>query len=170
MNNLIINEIDHSVFDLEWAKRGGVVYHYGDFCRYICDGENYNEIRAGQDGEFLIGVEKTVGLVSILTTEKVENSSYYLRMATPAECAEAGVEYIEPMHADIDSLEAQLAEARKDSERLDWVVGSCNDYGFDVCANNTMISRLYWIAGIDEIAHGKTPREAIDNAIKGGER
>jgi hypothetical protein len=96
MNNLIINEIDHSVFDLEWAKRGGVVRHYGDFCRYICDGYNYNEIRAGQDGEFLIGVEKTLGLVSILTAEKVENSSYYLRMATPAECAEAGVEYIEP--------------------------------------------------------------------------
>ena len=96
MNNLIINEIDYSVFDLEWAKRGGVVYHYGDFCRYICDGDNYNEIRAGQDGEFLIGEEKTVGLVSILTTEKVENSPYYLRMATPEECADAGVEYIEP--------------------------------------------------------------------------
>ena len=96
MNNLIINEIDYSIFDLEWAKRGGVVYHYGDFCRYICDGENYNEIRAGQDGEFLIGEEKTVGLVSILTTEKVENSPYYLRMATPAECAKAGIEYIEP--------------------------------------------------------------------------
>ena len=96
MNNLIINGIDHSKFDLEWAKRGGVVYHYCDFCRYICDGDNYNEIRAGQDGECLIGVEKTVGLLSILTTEKVENSPYYLRMATPAECAEAGVEYIEP--------------------------------------------------------------------------
>ena len=25
MNNLIINGIDHSVFDLDWAKRGGVV-------------------------------------------------------------------------------------------------------------------------------------------------
>ena len=24
MNNLIINGIDHSKFDLEWAKRGGV--------------------------------------------------------------------------------------------------------------------------------------------------
>ena len=96
MNNLIINGIDHSKFDLEWAKRGGVVYHYGDFCRYICEGDNYNDIRAGQDGEFLIGEEKTVGLVSILTTEKVENSPYYLRMATPYECAEAGIEYIEP--------------------------------------------------------------------------
>ena len=105
MNDLIINGIDYSVFDLEWAKRGGVVHHYGDFCRYICDGENYNEIRAGKDGEFLIGEEKTVGLVSILTTEKVENSPYYLRMATPAECAEAGIEYIEPpmMWRDIES-------------------------------------------------------------------
>ena len=25
MNNLIINNIDHSKFDLEWAKRGGVL-------------------------------------------------------------------------------------------------------------------------------------------------
>ena len=96
MNDLIINGIDHSVFDLEWAKRGGVVYHYCDFCRYICDGDNYNEIRAGQDGECLIGVEKTVGLVSILTIEKIENSPYYLRMATPDECAAAGVEYMAP--------------------------------------------------------------------------
>ena len=67
-------------------------------------------------------------------------------------------------------LRAQLAEARKDSERLDWVVCSCNDYGFDIGANNTVISRLYWIDGIDEIARGTTPREAIDNAMKGGER
>ena len=72
---------------------------------------------------------------------------------------------IEATQAEIDSLEAQLAEARKDSERLDWVVGSCNDYGFDIGANHTVISRLYWIDGIDEIARGKTPREAIDNAI-----
>ena len=96
MSDLIINGIDHSKFDLEWAKRGGIVYHYGDFCRYICDGDNYNEIRAGQDGEHIIGVEKTVGLISILTIEKVENIPYYMRMATPSECAEAGIEYIEP--------------------------------------------------------------------------
>ena len=76
---------------------------------------------------------------------------------------------IEAMQTEIDSLEAQLAEARKDSERLDWVVCSCNDYGFDIGANNTVISRLYWIDGIDEIARGTTPREAIDNAMKGGE-
>ena len=96
MSDLIINGIDYSKFDLEWAKRGGIVYHYGDFCRYICDGDNYNEIRAGQDGEHIIGVEKTVGLISILTIEKVENIPYYMRMATPSECAEAGIEYIEP--------------------------------------------------------------------------
>lgn len=96
MKNLIINGIDHGKFDIEWAKRGGIVYHYGDFCRYICDGDNYNEIRAGQDGEHIIGVEKTVGLISILTIEKVDNIPYYMRMATPNECAVAGIEYIEP--------------------------------------------------------------------------
>ena len=29
MKNLIINGIDHSKFDLEWAKRGGVVAQKG---------------------------------------------------------------------------------------------------------------------------------------------
>ena len=44
---------------------------------------------------------------------------------------------IEAMQAEIDSLEAQLAEARKDSERLDWVVDSGNDYGFDIGAKSS---------------------------------
>lgn len=42
-------------------------------------------------------------------------------------------------------------------------------YNVWIGANNTVINRLYWIDGIDEIARGKTPREAIDNAMKGGE-
>ena len=32
MNNLIINGIDHSVFDIEWAKHGGVVYNKAKSC------------------------------------------------------------------------------------------------------------------------------------------
>ena len=34
MNNLIINGIDHSKFDLEWAKRGGVVRHFDGDVQY----------------------------------------------------------------------------------------------------------------------------------------
>ena len=28
--NLIINGVEHAKFDLEWAKRGGVIYHADD--------------------------------------------------------------------------------------------------------------------------------------------
>ena len=84
MNNLIINGIDHSKFDLEWAKRGG---------RLICEHE---------------GGERTLGVLS-LTGDSIEtgtllfgvipiwqeNQQWIARMATPAECAEAGIEYIE---------------------------------------------------------------------------
>ena len=97
MNNLIINEIDHSVFDLEWAKRGGVLVSL--------ESENTR-----------INVFK---FLRIVTAEKIEVSTmsqlcfvtnFYeyrrvFRMATPSECAEAGIEYIEPpmMWRDIES-------------------------------------------------------------------
>ena len=159
MNDLIINGIDHSVFDLDWAKRGGVVMLEEHMAKvtYVCNisGSVY--------------VAQTLGQKAFNGESFTNVSPQLLRMATPDECHKAWIEYIEPMQAEIDSLEAQLEEARKDSERLDWVVGSCNDYGFDIGVNHTVISRLYWIDGIDEIARGKTPREAIDNAIKGGE-
>ena len=88
MNNLIINGVDHSVFDLEWAKRGGVLVSL--------ESENTR-----------INVFKFLRSV---TAEKIEVSTmsqlcfvtnFYeyrrvFRMATPNECAEAGIEYIEP--------------------------------------------------------------------------
>ena len=88
---------------------------------------------------------------------------------------------IEAMQAEIDSLKAQLAQARKDSERLDWIIFKGGAIGisdsvdfnenFDEIPNSAHFKaeRLYWIDGVDEIARGSTPREAIDNAMKGGE-
>ena len=97
MNELIINGIDHSVFDLEWAKRGGVLVSL--------ESENTR-----------INVFKFLRSV---TAEKIEVSTmsqlcfvtnFYeyrrvFRMATPDECATAGIEYIEPpmMWRDIES-------------------------------------------------------------------
>ena len=57
---------------------------------------------------------------------------------------------IDAMQAEIDSLEAQLAEARKDSERLDYVLSDASNH---FLKNLTLHSR-----------------ERIDNASKGGER
>ena len=88
MNNLIINGIDHSKFDLEWAKRGGVLVSL--------ESENTR-----------INMFK---FLRSITAEKIEVSTmsqlcfvtnFYeyrrvFRMATPSECAEAGIEYIEP--------------------------------------------------------------------------
>ena len=104
MSDLIINGIDHSKFDLEWAKRGGVIREYSQLCKYVCPSENYSDIREGQDGEILLGHEQNVGLVYFDGTIS-ENAPYYLRMATPSECAKAGIDYIEPpmMWRDIES-------------------------------------------------------------------
>ena len=104
MSDLIINGIDHSKFDLEWAKRGGVIREYSQLCKYVCPSENYSDIMEGQDGEILLGHEQNVGLV-YFDGAISENAPYYLRMATPSECADAGIDYIEPpmMWRDIES-------------------------------------------------------------------
>ena len=88
MNNLIINGIDHGKFDIERAKRGGVLVSL--------ESENTR-----------INMFK---FLRSITAEKIEVSTmsqlcfvtnFYeyrrvFRMATPSECAEAGIEYIEP--------------------------------------------------------------------------
>ena len=84
---------------------------------------------------------------------------------------------LEAMQTEIDSLEAQLAEARNDSERLDWIILKGGDIGISNSIDRSdmqnsvyfTLDRLYWIEGFDEIARGATPREAIDKAMKGGE-
>lgn len=77
-----------------------------------------------------------------------------------------------------NNIRAQLAEARKDSERLDWVVKGGED-SFRVVGEKTTwdgkficykVWEVYWIDGFDGVGEGKTSRQAIDNAMKGGER
>jgi hypothetical protein len=83
MNNLIINGIDHSVFDLEWAKRGGVLVSL--------ESEN-TQINVFK---FLRSV--TAEKIEVSTMSKlcfVTNFYEYrrvFRMATPAECADIKV-------------------------------------------------------------------------------
>ena len=71
---------------------------------------------------------------------------------------------IEAMQAEIDSLEAQLAEARKDSELLEFLIVSGKrvyqtEDGDFFCSNYpTHINRVF-----------DNARDAIRNAMKGGE-
>ena len=103
MNNLIINGIDHSKFDLEWAKRGGVVLIIHDdsqlkilanLAKYVGEWAYFiNTTRyAIPDCE----VYFTCGLSGSSDLEMSSDTHYVERMATPSECAEAGIEYIEP--------------------------------------------------------------------------
>ena len=89
--NLIINEIDHSVFDLEWAKRGGVVK------TSVCEQPAFAKC---------LGVKQDGRALFMFFINEDENERWHygfvypqnfntLSMATPSECAEAGVEYIE---------------------------------------------------------------------------
>ena len=86
MNNLIINGIDHSNFDIEWAKRGGVLSLKSHLCKmtYFCT------------------ISGLITVANILAQKTFNSESHasveqdVLRMATPNECAEAGIEYIEP--------------------------------------------------------------------------
>ena len=86
MNDLIINGIDYSVFDLELAKRGGVVMlkKYLAKVTYVCN-------ISGS-----VHVAQTLGR-KVFNGESFANvSPRLLRMATPDECRKAGSEYIEP--------------------------------------------------------------------------
>ena len=90
--NLIINGVDHAKFDLEWAKRGGVLM-YGAKASQLLKLLKLVE----HDGEFPWCIP-----MSRKPNGKIERSRqlaliidpYHLRMATPAECEAAGIEYI----------------------------------------------------------------------------
>ena len=107
--NLIIDGVDHAKFDLEWAKRGG---------RLICEHE---------------GGERTLGVLS-LTGDSIEtgtllfgvipiwqeNQQWIARMATPAECEAAGVEYIKRPVSDqsLSDLQQRAQAALRYAEKL----------------------------------------------------
>ena len=73
LSNLIINEIDYSKFDLEWAEHGGWCIVRGEVCKLI---SKATYISSDTDTLFVRAVAE--------------------RMATPEECRKAGVKYIEP--------------------------------------------------------------------------
>ena len=73
MSDLIINGIDHSAFDLDWAKRGGWCIVRGEVCKLI---SKATYISSDTDTLFVRAIAE--------------------RMATREECAVAGIEYIEP--------------------------------------------------------------------------
>ena len=84
MNDLIINGIDHGKFDLEWAKRGGGVFYGGEFYRYLNSGDDFFLICPIYEFAPRPISFEIVAIMDII------------RMATPDECAEEGIEYIEP--------------------------------------------------------------------------
>ncbi len=101
MSDLIINGIDHGKFDLEWSKRGGVVMLKKHLSKvtYVCNISG------------TLHVAQTLGQ-KVFNGESFANvSPRLLRMATPDECAEAGIEYIEPpaVWRDIESAQKDKA-------------------------------------------------------------
>lgn len=129
MNDLIINGIDHSVFDLEWAKRGGVIFDavYEQIYIFV------NKIDEEQIR--LVYSSRLRGEIDFLSKSLISS----LRMATPSECADAGVEYIEPpmIWRDIESAPKNtwviatdgfyVTEAWFTTSRNAWVMKGCGE-------------------------------------------
>lgn len=69
-NPLIINGIDHSVFNPDWAEKGGIVNHNGLLCKYITEGCNTILSDSYLACETLLGYENTLVLINITTLEK----------------------------------------------------------------------------------------------------
>ena len=145
----LINEdsllVEHVPFDLEWAKRGGIVaadWEDGStFLYYLNKKSNKFENLNFEFDDFF-------------EADKDFVSGGLLRMATTAE---AGVEYIEkPVSAE------ELAELRKDSERLDYLL---NDGGAIV---GKQLNGEFGVFSLRDLSTplsvGLSPRKAIDAA------
>ena len=93
--NLIIDGVDHAKFDLEWAKRGGVfVVLYlptMDSLYYTIVQQRVVQIKSKNAIEVWSSDTPAIGVVADLE----KHPEFIVRMATPAECEAAGIEYIE---------------------------------------------------------------------------
>ena len=105
--NLLVNGIDHGVFDLEWAEHGGIVNWHGTLNKMMI---------ALDDGHVSI-----CNLHVCLRPNKA--SVIDLRMATQDECCKAGIKYINPpfsdekrknLQANIEQLTIELQRANLD--------------------------------------------------------
>ena len=134
---LIINGVDHSVFNLEWAKRGGVVFHTYD--------SGYSIFWSFFQGAIygLAGHHPKIGY-GIIPHEKryldlATNQEYKMmadRMATPAECEAAGIEYIE-YHG-----WRPIESAPKNEVILSYVPHSAGGYVAPVLFNGTVFNNV----------------------------
>ena len=92
--NLIIDGVDHAKFDLEWAKHGGVfVVLYlptMDSFYYTIVQQEVLQIKSKKTIE--VWSSDTPGIEVVTDLEK--HPEFIVRMATPAECEAAGIEYI----------------------------------------------------------------------------
>ena len=92
MNNLIINGIDHSKFDIEWAKRGGVVLTYFCGAKSIQNWTQFGIIGLDSEGIEDAQPHKPNDFKFELIVDQLKLNGGSIRMATPDECAEAGIE------------------------------------------------------------------------------
>lgn len=109
--NLIINGVDHAKFDLEWAKRGGVFVVLDLPTMYSLYYTIVQQIAVQIESKNAIEVWGSDTPVIEVVTDLEKQPEFIVRMATPDECAEEGVEYIEPPYAELEEL-------RKDRDLL----------------------------------------------------
>ena len=97
MSDLIINGIDHSKFDLEWANHGGIIKVYSLVYKQPNTIHQYEDMSYFGVAKFIDDEPDGTVNVYMLNKRTAENkNTKFLAMATPSECAEAGIEYIEP--------------------------------------------------------------------------
>ncbi len=126
-NELVINGIDHSEFDSEWAMRGGIVsleYQKYSGAWQLYPTVNVLAVPVFRYSHFVFmpfGEHETFGEI-ISENSRVLSKS----MATRAECEAAGVEYIErPVSAEQSAALARLMFAiseKIDNGMCDWEI------------------------------------------------
>ena len=155
--NLIINGVDHAKFDLEWAKRGGVLM--------MTTGNVLALMKVVEGNYFLIAdffKDDDIGWRKNSPPSHYLHGGEDLRMAIPAECEAAGIEYIKRPVSD-----EELAELRKDRDRLDWIfnnskpiIAEKNDFDCNMCTAEL------WFSSDGCSGTMLENRDELDNAMK----
>ena len=110
--NLIIDGVDHAKFDLEWAKHGGC-------CIFDDSTDVYKQLILGKQVE-----ERFIGARFFFRDHWVKLFCYFenypTRMATPAECEAAGIEYIARPTSEqcLTDLQRRTQAAERYAEKL----------------------------------------------------
>ena len=94
-------------------------------------------------------VIRTEGGCGLTRNEMVQMARFALR----------AIKNENPYYTRIAALEAELAAARKDAERLDFIVGVSRPMGLDIDG------RHYWTTMYPRNVRGANLREAIDAAL-----